>query len=76
MQRRAVIVDLTADLYVCSKPALRIISNLMTAFWILLFQQVSPGMWGLSVNHKLKVNATSCTLAFSGKFPVIRTSRV
>lgn len=74
VQRRAVTADLTADLYVCSQLSLRIILNLMIAFWIYLFQQVFPGMWDLSMNHKLKVNATSCILAFSGKFSVIRTS--
>lgn len=73
MQARAVTADVTAALNVHSQFTLKIIPNLMVAFWIHVLQQVSPRMWGLSVNYKLKVNAASCTSAFSGKFSVIPT---
>jgi len=74
VQRKAATADLTTALYVCSQFTLRIVSNLMIAFWIHLFEQVPPGIWDLSVNYKLKLNETGCTLAFSGKFSVICTS--
>lgn len=76
VQARAVIADVTAALNVCSQFTLKIICNLMVVFWIHVFQQVSHRMWGLSVNYKLKVNAASCTLAFSRKFSVTPTLRV
>lgn len=57
--RRAVTAELIAAL------SLRIFFNLMIAFGVHLFLQLPPGMWSLSMICKRKVNATSCTLAFS-----------